>query len=357
MPQKLVSFNLEYLHQCLTKNEATLVGYNQDKLTRNVIISFKCKCGMEREKVFREISRTGAKCKNCQRLQANIIRNKTNQTKYGCDNPMQNINVQAKTKQTNINKYGVEFPLQNAEIQAQTKDFFVKKYGFTHPLKHETIKTKLKQTNIKKYGVENTFQNAEIQAKMKETLMKNYGVTHPSYSSEIQDKTKQRFLDLFGVDNPLKNPEIQKKRKQTNVEKYGVEHVIQNAEIAERISKNGFKRKLITTPSGDHITLQGYEPFAYDLLLQTYKENEIICKRSEVPEIWWTDDTGKKHRYFIDFYLPHIKLMIEVKSPWTLKLAENQGKIIKTKQACEDAGFIYECWILDHKGKKIQTIC
>jgi hypothetical protein len=106
---------------------------------------------------------------------------------------------------------------------------------------------------------------------------------------------------------------------------------MQHPDILNKNTKSQYKKKEIKTPSGKTIYLQGYEPQAYKLLLNTYIEDEIITDKKEVPEVWWEDDTGKLHRYFVDFYIPKDKLMVEIKSLRTYSIDERKEKIQKTK--------------------------
>jgi antitoxin component YwqK of YwqJK toxin-antitoxin module len=76
-------------------------------------------------------------------------------------------------------------------------------------------------------------------------------------------------------------------------------------------------------------------------------------EKTQVPQIWWVDKQGKKHRYYCDFFVPKENLMLEVKSTWTFKQDDKKEKICKTKQACEAAGYLFECWIFDQKGNKV----
>jgi predicted AAA+ superfamily ATPase len=110
----------------------------------------------------------------------------------------------------------------------------------------------------------------------------------------------------------------------------------------------------VITPSGKVITLQGYEPQAYKILLETYTEEEILNSRIDVPEIWWFDDKDKRHRYFVDFYVPKNNIIIEVKSKRTYLLGKD--KIEKTLQASIEAGYNIELWIMDEKGNILEKI-
>jgi len=279
-----------------------------------------------------------------------------NLNKYGVDCVLQLKEIQDKVKDTMIKKYGVEYPLQSKDINDKKKNTNIKRYGVEHPIQIKEIKDKLKVTNLKKYGVEYYTLTDDMKEKSKETSIKKYGVGYPSQSVEIKDKIKNTNLKKYGVESVLQSVEIKDKIKNTNLKKYGVAHPHQFPEIAEKACKNSYKIKEFITPSGNKVYLQGYEPYAYKILLETYNEDEIINSRKEVPEIWWVDIKGNKHRYYVDFYIPKDNLMIEVKSKRTYSMDDKKHKIEKTLQSCKDSGYNIELWILNEKGEILQKL-
>ena len=90
-----------------------------------------------------------------------------------------------------------------------------------------------------------------------------------------------------------------------------IEYSSQNAEISEKILKSSYNIKKYIFPSGKVINCQGYEPFGLEKLFKEEKinENDIITLRTEVPIIWYNDTENKKHRYFVDIYIPSQKKM------------------------------------------------
>jgi hypothetical protein len=104
--------------------------------------------------------------------------------------------------------------------------------------------------------------------------------------------------------------------------------------------------------SGNKIKIQGYEHFALNELINTLEENEIINGCKNVPEIWYTDDNNKKRRHFVDIFIPSQNKCIEVKSTWTFK---KQKDIVFLKQkAAKELNYLYEIWIYDNKGNKVE---
>jgi hypothetical protein len=176
--------------------------------------------------------------------------------------------------------------------------------------------------------------------------MTNNGVRH-SFQME-STKEKNRIVMRENHD------EILNKSKQTCLSKYGVEHPAQNTEIMEKCSKNAYKRKEYKFPSGKIVMIQGAEHYALDEILQNKEldERNIIVGTSNVPEIWYEGIDGKRHRHFVDIFIPSQNKMIEVKSTWT---AEKKKDNIFLKQiAGKELGYEYEIWVYDKKGIKVE---
>jgi hypothetical protein len=251
--------------------------------------------------------------------------------KYGVENSFQSQEVKEKIKKTNLEKYGVENSFQSQEVKEKIKKTNLEKYGVEHPLQSQEVREKFKVTCLEKYGVENSFQSQEVKEKIKKTNLKKYGVKNSFQSQEVKDKIKTTCL-----------------------EKYGVEHPQQNPEIAERTSKTSYSRKDYTFPSGKIISVQGYEPYALNELVKIFNENEIKTGTINVPEIWYDNYEGIKHRHFVDIFIPSKNKCIEVKSTWTAK--KKKDNIFKKQQSGKELGFTYEIWIYNSKGEKVECI-
>ena len=119
------------------------------------------------------------------------------------------------------------------------------------------------------------------------------------------------------------------------------------------ISFNINKKQYIL-PSGKIIDYQGYENFALIELLFIEKicEDEIITSRKLVPEIWYNDKNGKRRRHYVDFYIKSQNRCIEVKSTWT---NQDKNSVFEKQKSAKDLGFIYDIWIFDKNGDKIET--
>ena len=149
------------------------------------------------------------------------------------------------------------------------------------------------------------------------------------------------------------SPIVQETARNNNLQKYKVRHPMQDAEIAERCSKNAYLSYDYEFPSGRKDRIQGYENFALDeLLLTGILEDDIVTKKTEVPEAWWVDKNGKKHRYFTDKYVKSLKFAIETKSTWTME--KKKDEIFLKQEALKKAGYRCEIWVYDGKGNKVE---
>ena len=337
-----------------------------------------------------------------------------NMEKYGCEHIMQNDNFKQKVKDTNKEKYGVECSLQGEEIKKKSKNTIIQKYGVEFVSQVPEIRQKAKNTTIERYGVEYATQSGVVQEKTIQTNLKKYGFERASQSKEVQNKTKETCLEKYeveyyfqsndkkikstnaclekyGVENPSQNENIKikkeettmknhgvkysfqmeetkqknrevmiqnkddiiEKRRKTCLENYGVEHPAQNKEIMEKCSKNAYKLKDYTLPSGNVIKFQGYENYALDELLQDgVLEEDIINGCSNVPEIWYEDENNKKHRHYVDIFIQSQNRMIEIKSTWTAE--KKKDNIFLKQEACKKAGYLYEIWVYNGKGEKVE---
>jgi hypothetical protein len=122
----------------------------------------------------------------------------------------------------------------------------------------------------------------------------------------------------------------------------------------KKIVSSSFKLKDYVMPSGKIIKIQGYEHFALNELI--YKnnvlENEIITGCENVPTIWYNDELNKKHKHYVDIFIPSQNKCIEVKSEWTAEL--NKHNIFLKQNAAKEAGYLYEIWIFNNDGNKIK---
>jgi len=120
-----------------------------------------------------------------------------------------------------------------------------------------------------------------------------------------------------------------------------------------KTSKNAYKLKEYTFPSNKMIEIQGYENFALDELIisEEIDESDIITGCKNVPTIWYNDETGKKHRHYVDIFIPSQNRCIEVKSLWTAE--KKKDSIFLKQKAAKELGYKYSIWIYNNKKEKV----
>jgi len=229
----------------------------------------------------------------------------------------------------------------------------VEKYGCEYAAQNETCMNKMKETTFKKYGKEYANQCEEIKEKIKKTNLEKYGCEYFLQTEQAKEKKKQTYLKNYGVESPLQCEEVKQKYRKTCLKKYGFEHAMQSPEVMENNIKKSYYLKDYKLPSENIIKIQGYENYALDeLIKQNIDEKELITGSKNVPEIWYTDKTDKKRRHFVDIFIPSQNKCIEVKSTWTFK---KQKDIVLLKQLrAKEMGYLYEIWIYDNKGNKVE---
>lgn len=166
--------------------------------------------------------------------------------------------------------------------------------------------------------------------------------------------TKKK-LERYGVENVFQSEMHKEKIKNTCLEKYGVENVMYDPDIAARSLHNMAKNKAYTFPSGNEVMVQGYEPFALDRLIQLEQidETQIETQRENVPEIWYYDPLGNKHRHYVDIYIQSQNRCIEVKSTWTFQM--EHCYIFEKQEAAKNLGYQYEIWVFSEKGELVNN--
>lgn len=149
-------------------------------------------------------------------------------------------------------------------------------------------------------------------------------------------------MERYGVECSLQSETVRQKARNTNLKKYGVEYPNQNAEVMDKTSRNAYKAKEYVFPSGKIVKIQGYEFLALNYLLHTehIPEDDIMVGAKHVPTIWYTDLLQKRHRHYVDIFIPSQNRCIEVKSTWTID--QQQDNIFLKQIAGKEIGFAYE---------------
>ena len=199
-----------------------------------------------------------------------------------------------------------------------------------HSMANKDVQEKRKQNNLKKYGVEHTLQLNEVKEQRIKSNIIKYGVENVSQIDSVKLKKEQTCLKNHGVKHPFQSLIIQEKSKQTCIKKYGVSHPLQNEEIHIKQQKSGFKLKYFLNTN---IYYRG--GFEFDFLEKYYNKYPDI---KNAPTIAYTYD-NKERKYFPDFYIPSLNLIIEIKYSYYVK--RDKEKIEAKKKAVIASGFNY----------------
>ena len=279
-------------------------------------------------------------------------KNKTVKEKYGVENPSQSEEIKQKKVKTCLINHGVENPSQSEKLKQKKVATSIENYGVPYPSQSDEIKNKINTTNMERYGG-HPFKLEEFKQKAVDTCIQIHGVPYGMQSSLVQEKAKQTNMDVRGVSYPMQCHIVREKSKQYYRDNYGVESCMHVPEIADKCSKSAFTKKDYTLPSGKILQIQGYEHFALDECVTIYQEDDIINGMPNVPEIWYNDEDGKKHRHYVDLFIPSKLLCIEVKSTWTAE--KKKDNIFLKQKAGKALGYQYEIWVYDAKGNIVET--
>lgn len=355
-------------------SEYVLINTNNRNYRRFIEIGYNFKVGDVISVKVCDLSKSSrsivdVKCDICgkeKKLKYSMyIKNVSKYNLYTCDGKCSNI----KYKKTCLEKFGCEYPLQNLNIKNNLKLFFSYKYGVDHPSKLEEFELKKQNTNFEKYGVKHQMFLMENIDKIKKTKFDIYGDENynnhdkcrltkiKKYNNEYynnHDKCKltkmvkyddeyynnhnkyvKTCLEKYNVENIFQLEEIKDKIKLSNLEKYGVEYYQGTDEYRNKYKDTCLDKYGVDNPSKvkeihEKQQMSGFRCFEYNGLFYrgTYEldfikfceRNKIIIKKSKKIKYFIND---VEHYYFPDFFIPKYNLIIEVKSMYYYKLNEN----------------------------------
>lgn len=382
-------FDNNFLIELANKANATLLeDYSNKKITSESMVKFVCnnkECKCNYEKIFKCIidkDIDGFLCAKCllnkTRKERNIKKESTTYTLEALNKMVEEQNVKIledyKTyeKLTRCTYIKFECLSDNCSERVEKKYNCLKEGGFY------CSKCTLVNAIFKKEGMENKeievkifdlqFLNKFVEENNLE-LIESYENTKLNTNTRIKGKCKTLncngiFDKIFDglVHNKIfccdvcSKKEINERKIKTYIKNYGYQNPLQNPEFAEKHMKSLFNIKKYKMPSGNKIDFQGFENFALNDLLkkENIQENDIINKRTEVPELWWIDDKNQKHRHYVDIFIKSLNKCIEVKSTFTFE-KKKEEVLLKQKFAKEN-GYLYEIRIYGTKGELIEKI-
>ena len=378
-----IKYNYDYLQTYCKENNITLLkDYLNEMVNRDTIIYAKCiknDCNENVEKRFRQLNEVGSFCiihtkenlykkAKSTEWKSNRIRFNNNYLKKYCED--NNIELLEDYSNVNINRESIIKAIcltENCnELTEKTFRNIVESTGCycekctenikVHKLKTtewESNKIRFNNNYLKKYCDDNNIELLEDYSNIninRETLIKGKCLTENC--NKNFEKTFRRIIDVGSFCEKCTDNNSLLKSKNTCIEKYGVENVCHVPEIAEKSSKNSYRTKEYTFPSGNIIKCQGYEPYALNELIKIYKEEDIITGCVNVPLITYKDINGKEHKHYVDIFILIENKCIEVKSTWTAE--KKKDNIFLKQEAGKKLGYQYEIWIYNEKKEKVQ---
>lgn len=224
---------------------------------------------------------------------------------------------------------------KNGHIQGAEK--FKKEYG-KNGKNHNKILRKREETCKERYGVSHPMKDPQVVARYMNSCIEKYGETNPMKTDEVKSKVSKTNFENYGTSRPIQNKEIFEKMfskyKKTIEERYGVECVFQDSEILKKAQDNSFRRFRY-----EDTNLFYQASYEKDFLDFCMKMN-ILDKVSNGPFVWYMYD-GKKKRYFSDFFIEELNLIIEIKSSHWYNMYKEQNEAKKEECIRHGFGFMF----------------
>lgn len=272
-----------------------------------------CKCG----DIFMLSLCNLHKSKGCRKCSMQNLK-EHNQKTYGVDSTSQREDVKAKIKTTVTTKFGASHISQTPYFKQKYARTIKRRYGenVTHTQQLQEVKQKQKDTIMRVHGVKHASLLPSVQEKSRKTFFSHYGTYKHSEVKTLMEKTRQTHLKRYGR-HSAGTALSQARSQKTCMARYGVTHACKNPAIYKKMQQGSYKKHDYIFPSGKTARVQGYEPYALDLILKYIDENEIaVDDTSLVPTIDYKLN-GKEHKYYPDIYVKKHNLIIEVKSQYT----------------------------------------
>ncbi len=221
-------------------------------------------------------------------------------------------------------------------------------------IKERTVK--LKKTFLERTGVDWCSKSKDHKDKIKATSIEKFGCTHFTQNEEVIKKGKETCDKLYGGQGSASQI-IAEKIKATTLKNHGVEYSWQIPGVQDKIQEARLMFKDYVFPSGRIERVQGYEPRALDmLLLEGISEDDIVVSSKEISDLIgpiFYEKNGQKSRYFPDFYIKSLNLVVEVKSSFTYNGYDHNEVLLK-REATIALGFNYRFMVFE--GSKLLNI-
>lgn len=202
-----------------------------------------------------------------------------------------------KRRKTNQEKYGIDNPFKNSDF---VKNKVLEKYGVENISQLPSVKQKKKQTCLSHFGFENPLQVPEIQEKIRDTCLNKYGVSSASKSEGVKETVKKNNLEKFGVEYYTQTQKAREHLRRIWKDKE------KKKELAEKVSSTWSQK---TEEEFKEIRQKAFKRFQYEgqffdsswelaVWIWAKDEGKVIKREPVCIEYVWK---GKTHKYFPDF--------------------------------------------------------
>lgn len=253
-------------------------------------------------------------------------------SRHGAPSAMASPELRKKISATIQEKYGADWAPSIPGVFDAARQRCQDEHGVDHWTKLDSTKQARAATCLKQYGFSNPVKSPIVLNKRRQNWRNKYGADHPQQIKAITDRRYKTWLKnqgglVFG------SPTWWNKYQPSYQQRTGFAHPTQDPERIRKWMKtfypSCFRTKEMVLPSGNTIQFQGYEDKAINHLLKSYRENGLLWG-DEIPQITYVKPDGEPGLYFPDLCLEHEKILIEVKSTYTL-MEEIQRGLLRAK--------------------------
>lgn len=263
---------------------------------------------------------------------------KSKETKLKLHGDENYVNTE-KQQATCLRKYGKKSYMETHEFRDKSKVTMNEKYNVDHALQNDEIKENWITTNISTYGTKTPLQNEEVKKKISKTKKELYG--DENYNN--RPKYFATCLERFGDTTPMRNEEIKQRIVDTFIRNYGETSPMHVDSIVKKCFKNG-----LTIRQYKETDVYYQSSYEKDFLDKYYDKMTIV--RGEPLKY---EFNGKTHKYYPDFYIDDLNLMVEIKSSrWYDKCLEMN---LAKQEATLAAGYNF-IFIINKKYEEFNDI-
>jgi hypothetical protein len=235
-----------------------------------------------------------------------------------------------------INKYNT-YRCKECGINHR-KMIFIEKYGVDNPTKSKCISSKISSC----YKSKSEEEKIKIKEKQKKTFFEKYGDWFIK-GDLYKEKVKITSLANYGTDDYRSSESFKNKVKETLFIKYGVKNAF---ELEKSYNKAWFGNKINGIHLESEIKYQG--TYELDFIEKYYQKLQI----EKIDPIEYLFENTKR-RYYPDFYIKSINLIIEVKSTYTYNYELHKN--LTKKEASIKKGFNF-IFIIDKDYTEFENL-